>query len=179
MRMFKNNWVNFLVFVLVSMLLFFVHNKIRSPSVVELRNDPLFAYHEFAQGALHRYLRAQELFKSSNYSAIPGNNRTTTPHQYCDNFRNLFYGRDHENNLLMLITREFADAFTPPTPGAPAREPATETGIPWGGILFSEWPSWNPDDEHATLTAYVAMKDGGLIKLLTIDSRTPMTVTRF
>lgn len=65
---------------------------------------------------------------------------------YCDNFRNLHYGRGSSGEQLLLISKSAADAFAGPPTGSPTSGDAPTSPIPYQGYVFLEDPSLGPDD---------------------------------
>lgn len=112
-------------------------------------------YNSIVQVSLSEYHRAQGTFKSRDFAKsinLPSNNKG-----YCDNFRNLYYGLDDQEQRLGLISKDMADAFAGQTNGATTQGKENDKSLPYKGYIFLEDPYvvenklW---DEQFALVAY-------------------------
>lgn len=94
-----------------------------------------------AYSMLRNYASAQVVFSVAQYAKIQGN---TSPDlgdkAFADNFRNLYYGKDSNGNLLSLISKFSADAFLSDNAlrGAPTPAEAPTASVPYQGYVFQE-----------------------------------------
>lgn len=91
-----------------------------------------------AIASLREYYAAQAQFMKGRFYTIPGN--TNTGSEFCDNFRNLYYGVDDKGEQLRLISKTFADAFIFQKQGTPTVGNPTAEASPFQGYLFIEDP---------------------------------------
>lgn len=116
-------------------MIWFMLMGILIPSMVQ---NPRRANESTAVTLLRAYDRSQRLFKLRGWAAVPGNNRRATG--YCDNFRNLFYGRDERGEPLRLVSKGMADAFAAPSGGAAVADEAEGASAAFAGYVFLEDP---------------------------------------
>lgn len=108
-------------------------------AIPNLLASRIMANEAMAIHSLKSYGTAQNTFKTLKLGEIAGNNKNTSG-QYCDNFRNLHYGKDTKNNPIVLINKVFADAFAGPSTGAEANGDAPSSAEPYSGYVFLEDP---------------------------------------
>ena len=112
--------------------------------------------------ALQLYAAAQRTFAAKEQGSIPGNTLGGKESQYCDNFRNLYYGKSTMGmsigkvKSLRLIEKSMADAFAGDTAGAPAPKSAVNAAVAEFGYLFLEDPGVKDWAGEFGLVAYPA-----------------------
>lgn len=118
---------------LVWSIVWFLLVGFQLPSTIQ---SPMRVHELEAILMLRRYADAQTRFLADKLAEVPGNAGAGAG--YCDNFRNLFYGKDEKGEPLALIPREMADAFA--GPGTPAPGGATAVSKSFKGYVYLEDP---------------------------------------
>lgn len=105
------------------------------PSMLQ---SPRRAREATAVTCLRNYASAQSTLGVQKSASTGGD--TGRESRYCDNFRNLYYGKDDKGNRLVLIAPAMADAFAGPTQGTPTPEDAQLTSVPYQDYVYLEDP---------------------------------------
>lgn len=92
----------------------------------------------FAIRMLKRYARAQSIFKTENIASVPGNTKNKSG--FCDNFRNLYYGKDRSGKRAGLLYKDVADAYAGPAMGMPTPAPHADIPKAFKGFCYLEDP---------------------------------------
>lgn len=128
-------------------------------AVFEAARDTITENSRKAMGALAAYMVVQGFFQLTELGAIAENNRAPSKTAFCDNFRNLYYGRDdspEKDAPLDMLSKEIADAYAgPPRGNATWKEHATQP-VPYSGYLFLDDPYVTDWNKECGLVAYPA-----------------------
>lgn len=117
------------------------------------RGDGLTGNDETAVSALKAYATAQVTFQVGKLNER--SDAGAKGKSFCDNFRNLYYGRV-DGMELHLIALDMADAFAGRTTGKDTVGNAGKTPIPYDGYLFLEDPGMLGKTDQFGLVAYPA-----------------------
>lgn len=101
-------------------------------------NSTMMSNEAAAVAGLRNYSRAQIVFENGGLAEIGGNSVRNVG--YCDNFRNLYYGKNAFGHRLSLILKDMADAWAGHTRGAPTRIDHENDGEAYWGYLYLEDP---------------------------------------
>lgn len=125
-----------------------------------------------ALSCLRNYHAAQLVVSSAATANVRNNVGRST--KYCDNFRNLYYGKSKTGDAMQLFPKEFADAFAKSTRGMDTAGECAIKASPYNGYLFFEDPfmvesgDWN---ENFALVAYPSEFGVWGRKIFWIDAR--------
>lgn len=126
---------------------------------------------DIAVRMLKRYAQAQNAFKAENLASVPGN--TKNGRGYCDNFRNLHYGKDRNGKAVDLLYKDVTDAFAGPADGASTQEAGGRTSQAFRGFRYLDDPFIAANalwDTQFGLVGYPVNAFGGVVQLLWIGA---------